>query len=226
MLICGETQLETVTRNDDCPFKLSEIQRGFFQKKFNTGTTLNEIVLIDKTDSSVVNQETIKTLAFWQNLFGLSTNEKVVVSPKLHKPTTGEAAPNYFGGIGETADAEKTKLSTPPSPFSANLLYAKPQTLKTFRKIGEAGKVGMYLINDKNYLYGVGVYEDIDDGAGNITPNQLTKIKPIPISAFNVGSKVTDGINTAEINAFTCELPVGWDEDLVAIDLSFDHRDL
>lgn len=223
MLTCGDGVLPDMSRNDNCRFEMFEIERLFIQKQYNTGTTLNEIVLINAADGATVTDASL--LATWQALFAKTDNEKVVVTPILNIPATEEAATTFIGGTGETARGVKKPISTPNTPFSAEVHDAAPKTIKSVRSF-EGKIIGAYMLNSKGYLYGYGTYEDVsrDDGNGGVeVTNKLTKLRPIPITAFNFGSKTLGGVTTFDKNKLSFEMFAGWDGEIAGVSVNFDH---
>lgn len=161
---CADAEISDITTSD-CPQKFGQVQKILLQRKYSSGSTLNEIT-ISTTNPNL--------LATWTALQSASDGTKVQTSPFLQNPTSEAGESREYGGGNTTLGGIPIVIGRQPSTFDAEILWYKQSTIEELKKY-ECENVGVFLIDEHGQIAG------LTDDLG--TP---TKFKPIPIKSFFV----------------------------------------
>lgn len=187
---CGDAAISDITVND-CPQKFGQVQKIVLQRKFSTGSTLNEIVISTNNPN---------LLATWTALTGATDGTKAQTSPFLQNPESEPGEKREYGGGNATLGGIPLLVGRNPSTMNAEILNYKQVTIEEMKKY-ECENVGVFLIDEFGQIGG------LTDDLG--TP---TKFKPIPIHSLFVSDMKLGGFEEPNKNMLSWYFEPNWSD--------------
>lgn len=162
--------------------RFGQIQKLIFQRKFQDGTILNELVALTASPA---------LKATWTPLLASTTGTKVTGSPFISEPANEAGEARTYGGGNATVNGIPIVLGQAASPFTALILESKQHVIRELKKLeAEGTNLAVYLVNEHGHI---GLLND-----GLPTP---LKYRPIPIYSLFVGEKVFGNFEGVDNNA-------------------------
>ena len=162
--------------------RFGQIQKLIFQRKYQTGTTLNTLPVPLRDP---------KLRATWTALLAAVNSTKVTVSTFIQEPENSAGEARMYGGGNATINGIEIVLGVNPSPFTAKVLETKQHVVKALKQlIAEGANLAVYLVNEHGQI---GCLSNNNDGTA-------TEYRPIPIRSFFVGDKVFGNFENVDSN--------------------------
>lgn len=190
---CPEEVLTTIIV-DGCEINIGQIQKLIFQKQGN---------LFD-TAGGTPNDPTL--LADWLAFTAATDETKAVVTPLIKADPQIEDGGVITKGGGDNTTLNGVELVTGQNPgkFSAKFNGLGAAAISAMRALQCAGALGVYLVNEDGTIIGH-------------STSTITQTVPIPLTSFNLGSKVNQGFGEVDYNEIIFSLPSDWDEKTMMI---------
>ena len=192
-----------------CPFRFDQLVRVALQRR--------------QAAAPFATLVAAQTLASWTTFLGANDATKVVTSPIFVNPVLPQSEPLTAGGNDNSTFAGIRDYNGEGSvTFTAQLKNLPPAVKRAIDLLTQeslASAVGIsnltaYLINKDGYVFA----KNPVDGAGAST----TEYWGIPVYNFRISSPGTAGLNSANINNISFDLPADWADYLVSIKPAFD----
>ena len=146
-------------------------------------------------------------VAFLEANESTSTPE-MVITPMLYNPENDTGEPITWGGGNATPNGKSIVIGESETSFAAELRFAHQEqadAMKELNCLAEAGRLGMYLFDNKNNVIGKGVGTDLN---------------PIPVASVYVGPKKFGGEEEPDYHPLSIKASAGWDEGLTYVTLN------
>ena len=181
MPICNcttRTTLPTITLSN-CPLEIGQIQR----------------ILFMRTSGAAMTQTA--TLAAWQALKALTTNDKLVPAPTVYNPVVAPGDEVIIGeNSNETPNGDGVKIGQYGDSITGNFTCITDAEYAALKEFECEKSLGAFFVNQDGQILGV--------GSGST-------IKPFPIGRFSLKSRDAQGFGSQTKNEFTIKLkPDAW----------------
>lgn len=196
---CPNTDPLTTIPTATCLFYFDQVQRNGFVKfgnvEFDTATPANSIPV-------VAGDPTLE--AGWTALRAASDDTKVVFDQRLGgSPIISAGEPiTIGGGDNSTMNGEELIRAKLPSVFTAFYADITPEQETALQALG-CNNIGWFPVTRDGKIWGQSLAAD--------------KFTPIPISAFFVGDRGSEGFGTRNTNQVRFNLAPGWSNSLAYI---------
>lgn len=183
----GETALPDVTVQN-CPFDMGQVQKIIFQRLSATPISDSE------------------SLADWQALKAVTTDEKIVVSPLVFNPVFAAGDENVYGeNSNETPGGKGVKLGEWDSVFTGDFSQQVPAVVEALKKLECESNLGVFLVAQDGRMF----CKKIETTSGT-PPVTVRTYAPIPVSRFSLKSYTGGGLESPMRNEWTIKLPYNW----------------
>jgi hypothetical protein len=187
---------------ENCPENVGQIQKILFQRRYSSGTTLNEFTIATGDPAEVAN---------WTDLLTATDGTKVTVSPYLSQPETEPGAPVTYGGGNATIGGIEVIVGRDPTTFTGMFLNTSQKSIKDMKALeceanGNEATLAVYFVDEFGQI--IGISDDIDNP---------TKVRPIPIRSLFVGDKNFGGFEEPDTNMIQFSLLPNWSDDLYIV---------
>lgn len=179
-----------------CPVDLGQIQKVIFQRRYSTGTTLNQFTIASANPN---------LLASWTAVTSASDGTKAVVSPYISNPTVEEGAKREFGGGNATVGGIPINLGRESTTFTSELLRVSHVMVKQLKGY-ECEDLGVYLIGEDGKITGLA-----DDNSS------ATQFRPIPVTGFFVSDRRIGGYENPDVNVLSWSFLPNWSDELYTV---------
>jgi len=193
---CGSSAASLTAISNGC-LQIGEVRKLIFQRKYSSGTTLNELTIASANPNLI---------ASWTPLLTAVNGTKAIVTPfEIDNPVFEPGQVYEEGGPGETAGGIPKFVGFGPGKFTCKVTARVSKTIEELRKLyGE--DLTVHLIN--------GFGRIIMSADANSSP---TKARGIDIKELKVSGRQGDAINTRGFNTLEFYLPDGWDNVLYEV---------
>lgn len=191
---CPAAAALTTIPKVNCAENFGQIQKVAFQRLAQSDGTLNTM-----TEAS------IKLLATWTALLAATNGTKVVVSPYINAPADSGGDARMSSGGNDDLGGIPEVLGGNPVQFEGQIRAVPQSVIKAMKVLqceANAGNLGVFLFDENGNI------EALLDGAD---------IKPIPIRALFIGSKIHGNYDAKDSNAITWQYPDNYSDDLVIV---------
>jgi hypothetical protein len=174
-----------------CAENFGQIQKVAFQR----------LTIADGTPN-VMTEASVKLLATWTPLLTSATGTKIVVSPYINAPADSGGDARMTSGGNDDLGGIPQVLGGNPVQFEGSLRAVPQSVIKIMKELqceAQAGNLGVFLFDENGNI------EAIFDG---------TNVKPIPVRALFVGSKIHGNFDAKDSNAISWQYPDNYSDDL------------
>lgn len=151
--------------------------------------------------------------ATWTPFFTASDGTKMVISPFISNPEVTPGAKKTYGGGNATPGGATLIIGAETTTVTARM-DNMPQSVVKAMKVLMCEEVGVYLINERGDIAGIGIT--------TTGQNPTTEYFPIPISSLFIGDKGLGGLDEPDFNAIEWEFKPNWSNDLKIVKMEFD----
>lgn len=150
----------------DTPFDIGQVQKILIQRRYSSGTTLNEFTIASANPN---------LKASWDTFLSASDGTKVVQTPFIEEPDLVPGDRRTYGGGNATLFGIETSIGKLPSTFTGKFNHMDPQSWAGI-DAWKCEVATVYFVNDCGDIYGV-----VDDLA---TPTKFRGIVVSPKTWF------------------------------------------
>lgn len=179
-----------------CLEDFGQIQKVILQRRFSTGTTLNQIAFAGVTLE-----------ATWQALVDATDSTKVVWSNELGDPQSTPGEPLLFGSGNQVPNGAPQVVGEGFSQM-AFVMYSYTQAIVKQMKNWGCELASVFFVNSAGQIAG-----HIDDPAA---PANFRGF-PIQKKTMFVGSKKFGGYGNPDSNVFQFSLPPNWSDNFYVV---------
>lgn len=194
---CGTNAASLTTITNGC-LRIGEVRKLIFQRKYSTGSTLNEFTIASANPN---------VIASWTPLLTASDGTKAVVTPfEVHAPNFAPGTIIEEGGVGETAGGVPEFAGFNPTTFTCRVRAATAQSILDLRQ-----NYGEVLTVSYINAFGKIIMTTDDNGSPTVA-------RGFDIKSFSVGQRQNMGLQTVDYNEIRFYMEDGWDNYIYEVD--------
>lgn len=214
-LICACPREGAITSipNQDCKFRVGQIQRAAFERLYIEDGDENFFPMTGATGA-------VGQLASWTAKIAATDNTKIQITPEISNPTTTPGEAITFGGGNATANGTTRIIGTNPTTFTGELHEVDQSVIAALKDYmcELDNDLGVYLFVPGNGI--VGIERATEPGGSTMG------LYPIPIRSLFIGDLTFGGYDGVDMNAIQWEMSPNWSDNLTVVQATFNPLSL